>query len=269
MKEKSAVRFIREMLGIYLGKRVSRSAAELAYFLTMSVFPMLICLHAMLGSLFPESQSLLLSVGGLIPENAREIISDYVEYVSTHSSNTMLATGLAAMATTSAAAFRCLHNIMADIQGLPRFRGVRFLISSFFFSLVFLAVIYFAVIVLISGGWLINFLDSYLTFLHISSAWEWLRFVMLFAALLMIVYGIYRITAPKGTAMIMPGALAATVSLVAVSMLFSWFIGMSVKYSLIYGSLASIIIMMFWFYVCGIVVIMGNALNIVIRRMRK
>lgn len=257
------------MIHIYLKKRVSRSAAELAYFLTISIFPMLICLYAMLGNLFEEIESLLINLSGFIPADTAEIFEEYLLYVKTHSSDGMLVMGLSVMATTSAAAFRSIHNIMADIQGLPRFRGIWFIISSFLFSLAFLAVIYFALIVLLTGSWFINSLGRYLKFLQVSHTWSWIRFFMLFAVLLFIIYGIYRFTAPKGTTFIMPGALAATAALVAVSVLLSWFIEISVKYSLIYGSLASIIIMMFWLYLCGIVLIMGNAFNIVIRKIRR
>ena len=49
-------------------------------------------------------------------------------------------------------------------------------------------------------------------------------------------------------------------------MVFSVYIGISVNYPLVYGSLASIIIMMIWLYVCGIVVFVGNAVNIALEK---
>ena len=57
--------------------------------------------------------------------------------------------------------------------------------------------------------------------------------------------------------------------LVLVSMLFSYFVGLSSRYPLIYGSLASIIIFMIWMYFCGQILIMGNALNVVLRRKKQ
>ena len=39
MWDSSGVRFIREMVTVYFDRRVSRSAAELAYFLILSFFP--------------------------------------------------------------------------------------------------------------------------------------------------------------------------------------------------------------------------------------
>jgi len=249
---------------------VSRSAAELSYFLTLSVFPMLICLYSMLGNLLPDKGVLLQTLSGFLPEEAISVFGDYISYIMSHTSTAMLTAGLIAMATASSAAFRSLHNIMGDIQGQARFTGIFSLIFSFLFSLVFLAVIYFSVVVLITGNWFIKYIAENVPFLRFVESWVWVRFVLLFMMLLVIVYGLYRITAPKDTEnTIAHGAMLATIALVAASMLFSWFIGISSKYPLIYGSLASIFVLMFWEYVCGNILIMGNAVNVVLREMKK
>ena len=56
--------------------------------------------------------------------------------------------------------------------------------------------------------------------------------------------------------------------LVGVSIAFSAFIGASVKYSLVYGSLASIILLMMWLYTSSTVIYCGMALNLTIRDFR-
>ena len=38
----------------------------------------------------------------------------------------------------------------------------------------------------------------------------------------------------------------------------------STRYSLVYGSLASVIIMLVWLYLCGNILILGNVINYVI-----
>ena len=45
-------------------------------------------------------------------------------------------------------------------------------------------------------------------------------------------------------------------------------VSMSVRYSLVYGSLASLVILMLWLYVFGNILIMGNALNFLIGERR-
>ncbi|HIW93253.1 MAG TPA: YihY/virulence factor BrkB family protein, partial [Candidatus Flavonifractor merdipullorum] len=49
--ELPGIRFIREMVDLYFEKHVSRAAAELAYFLILSFFPLLICVNAFIGLL--------------------------------------------------------------------------------------------------------------------------------------------------------------------------------------------------------------------------
>ena len=61
----------------------------------------------------------------------------------------------------------------------------------------------------------------------------------------------------------------AAAALVAASILFSWFIGMSSKYSLVYGSLASVIILLLWLYLCGNILILGNVFNCVWYKRKK
>ena len=46
-------------------------------------------------------------------------------------------------------------------------------------------------------------------------------------------------------------------AIAAASVLFSWFIGMSSRYALVYGSLASLIILLVWLYLCGNILLLG------------
>ena len=266
-KTQRIVGYIKELIEIYVGSNVPRSAAELSYFLTLSIFPTLICVHAMLMKFLPGISLTLDELKGIIPLETLDIISDYLQYVSVHNSKTLLTAGILGMATTSAAAFRSIHSIMGDIQGVSRFRGIFALLFSFVFSLVFMAAIYFGIIVMVTGDWLIGFIGNIFPMLAGLALWNILKFPLMLVIFVLIIYGLYRITAPANTrGTFFQGAVSAAIILVLVSVLFSWFISMSTRYPLIYGSLASIIIFMLWIYICGQILIMGNALNVVLRR---
>ena len=77
---------------------------------------------------------------------------------------------------------------------------------------------------------------------------------------------LYRFTAPLGKPRppVVPGALGASAALAAASAIFSFLMGNSTRYPLVYGSLASVIIMLVWLYLCGNILIMGNAVNYVL-----
>lgn len=266
--KKTVKEIVLELADVYSKKRVSRSAAAFSYFVTLSIFPTLICLYVMLGNILPSAETILQFANGIIPPDTLDIVLDFFEHIRSNQSPSMLVAGLVAMATTTAAAFRTLNSIMGDIQGKSRFQGFLSLVISFILSLVFLMVMYFAVIVIITGSWLITYLeDEIVDFINFSNSWRWVRFLLLFALLLVIVYGIYVITVPRrAKRSLLPGAVAASTAMVVVSMVFSWFIGMSARYPLVYGSLASIIILLIWLYIIGNILIMGNVLNVVLRK---
>lgn len=268
-KESKVLTYGGELLDIYMNDHVPRSAAEISYYLTLSIFPMLICLHAMLYRFLPDLSAGLSQLKGIVPEGTLETITDYLAYVSTHSSKALLTAGIFGTAMTSAASFRAIHSIMADIQGVPRYKGFATLAYSFLFSLVFLSACYFAALVMITNNMVLGYVANMFPRFAGLHFWGYMRFPLMLAVFTLIIYGVYRITTPADVHdTIFPGAITAAAIIVLMSILFSWFISMSVNYPLIYGSLASIIIFMLWMYFCGQVLIMGNAWNIVLRRHR-
>jgi len=54
-----------------------------------------------------------------------------------------------------------------------------------------------------------------------------------------------------------------------IPMLFKSFVSRSAKYTLIYGSLASIIIFMLWFNTCSIVFMLGVVFDVALDRMKE
>ena len=77
---------------------------------------------------------------------------------------------------------------------------------------------------------------------------------------LLLVLAIYRVGTPRealGRGAVRLSALFTAVAMVACSVLFSWFIGMSSRYALVYGSLASLVILLVWLYLCGNILLLG------------
>ena len=243
----------------------------MAYYLTITVFPFLICVGAILGSLHVYESNVFVLLEDILPTQTFSTITDFLGFVSGNSSELMLVIGVAAMLTSSSAAFRSFISTMGDIQGKMRFEGVSKGIFSFLFSIALLAAVYVSGLVLLSGGWLMEILETYFELGGILTLWTWVRFVILFLLLFGVIYGMYIISAPRETKRThrLPGALVASVVLVVASFIYSRMISESLKYALLYGSLASFIILMVWLYTCAIILLMGNVLNITLQRQRE
>ena len=269
--ESNPVRFVREMVELYFSAHVSRSAAELAYFLILSFFPILICINSFVGALDLDISLVLDGVERFLPGGVAFILADYVEYVTANQSPGMFLAGLFVILVSASAAVRALMKIMDDIYGKTNYPGPWSIVVSVGFSLLLLLTTYLSLVVLLTGNWFLRLVEGFLPINRVIWDWQWLRFVILFALVLLFISLLYRVSAPMGKPRppVLTGAILAAVTLAGASVLFSWFIGMSSRYSLVYGSLASVIILLVWLYLCGNILILGNLFNCVWYRHRK
>lgn len=263
------LRYIRACVTLYFDKQVPRSAASLAYFLLLTLFPLLICVNAFLAILQLDSRQILEIVEGFLPEVSLGTIELYLSYISANSSRGLLLAGLIAVFTMASAAFRTLMKALADIYETPPRRGLRSILISILFPLGLLLTIYLSIGVIVTGEWLSGFLGQYVSLEHFLGLWQSLRFWLLFFVFFLFILIMSRLALPRGVAQ-MPvfiGSALSASALVAASALFSLFVSLSARYSLIYGSLLSIVAMMLWLYLCGTILLSGNIVSSVWYRM--
>ena len=267
---KKIVAFVTELADIFNKNRLPQASAALSYYLTMTVFPLIICLYTLLGSNYQRAIDALDFVSRLWTPQVVGIVGDFLDYVSTSYSRAMLAAGLAVLITSSSAAFRSIEATIGQMQGGMRFEGFMYFIFSILFSLMFLAGIYFSVLVILTGEDILALLNNIVPSIDIISSWNWLRFLLLGGIFFMIIWAVYALSKRKiDRYRTFPGALLATIGIVVMSLVFSIFIGASAKYPLVYGSLASIILLMFWLFICCQIIYSGAAFNIALRNYRR
>ena len=262
------VRFLYDMVAVYFDKHVSRSAAELAYFLTLTVFPILICTNALCSRFHVDLARMLDAVDRLLPAGVSGVLRDYLGYLSGNESAAMLTAGLVTAVLLASAAVRSLMNIMEEIYGSASFRGPWRMPASLVIAVLLLVTIYLSIVVLITGNWFFTLIESFFHLEHLLerfAVWQWMKYLLLFGVVFLLILLLYRASLPldKPRPPVVTGALLASVALAGASALFSCFIGLSARYSLVYGSLASVMILLVWLYLCGHILILGNVFNYV------
>lgn len=264
--------FLKEMHRLYSRHNVPRAAGALAYFFVLSVFPLLLCVNAFVGLAHVDIQSLLHSLDRVLPRQALELVGEYVDYVSRSGSPALLYAAIPAIILSASAALRVILDTMDELYDHPRDTGVRKIAVSVLFSVLFLVTVYLSILVIFTGDWFLRWLAHVMTaqfaamvnFAALSGLWRWLRYLLLFCFVMLLVLALYRLGTPKeqvGRRSLLASALLCALSLVVASVAFSWFIGLSSRYSLLYGSLASIIILLLWLYLCGTILLLGAILN--------
>ena len=268
------VRFAVDVAHVYFSRRVSRASAGLAYFMVLTFFPIIICLSAFLDQLQLNLNGFLDEAAHFLPREVILIFQEYLSYLDGNQSNGMLAVGIFTAILFASAAVRGLMNIMHEIYGRATFRGLRQLAASVLFSLFLLVTVYLSRVVVVTGNWFFHLLGDLLGLeglVERFDTWQWLKYILLLAMVFLFILLLYRFSAPleKPRPPVVPGALAASVALAVSSMVFSLFISGSARYSLVYGSLASVIILLVWLYLCGNILILGSVVNYVIYSHKK
>lgn len=267
---KRSRRVLRRVTDLYFDRMIPRSAAALSYYLTMSVFPLIICLYTLLGNSFSRAMSAMDVAEEFLSEQTISYIRGFLVYVAKNHNNAMLLAGVLMLLTTASAGVRSVQSTIGELQGLRRYQGLSGILFSLAFSVAFLAAMYFSILVMFTGETFLDWLSGRFPQLNISSSWEWMRFLLLGGLELVIFLGVYASSRPRRDPYaLLPGALLATVGTVFISWIFSVFIAVSVRYSMVYSSLASLILLMFWLFLICQVLYVGAAFNVAIRDVKR
>ena len=266
------VLFVRDMVQTYGRLGVSRAAASLAYFLILTLFPLLVCVNFFIGLLELDPEAVFSALDSLLPRESLSIILDYLTYVSgvpQSQSTPLLLASLFTILLSASAGLRTLLKTMDELYQVRHVSSLRRVAVSVILSLLFLLTIYLSIVVIFTGDWFFQVLEERLPpplaelipLRLLSQLWGWLRYLLLFFCVLLLVLAVYRMGTPpplrREKKVLRLTALLSAGALVACSVLFSWFIGMSSRYSLVYGSLASLIILLVWLYFCGNILLVG------------
>ena len=178
-------------------------------------------------------------------------------------SQAMLWAGIILLFTAASGAFGTIMATMGDLYGQQRYQGLLHTVMCFLYSAVFLVIIYLSVVVVATGDWFIDLLDQWFHVGEIIASWTWLRFILLTGIIMLLLLLLYRSVTPhnRPALPVLPGAIFGGLAILAVSILFSTMISASARYTLVYGSLASLIILMLWLHLIGTIILLGGLVN--------
>ena len=125
--------------------------------------------------------------------------------------------------------------------------------------------LYGSLLIVLLGNWLQHIMPGVLDLLLVHYGWRLVQILLPFAMIFLFLALIYRLTAwtPRHKRTILPGASLASIALVAATNVFSYFISVSSRYTTVYGSLAAVIILLVWLFLCSNIIILGNVFNYV------
>ena len=262
----SVVEIARDVYSIYVKKMVARASAALSYYLTMTIFPLIICLYALFGQSYQLAMNLFNYLEQFLSPSADELIKSFLLHVAGTSGRTVLVAAITMLVISASAAVRVLQGTINEMQGGHRFRAVTDFLISFALAVALLLAVYLSMVVLLTGHWFLDWAQQTFSIRLADQSWVWTRFILLGGIAFLLFWGMFGFMRPRNDRyLVLPGALLATLGIVAISTIFSRLIASSTRYSLVYGSLASLILLMLWLYLICQAIFVGASLNIAVR----
>ncbi|MED4454616.1 YihY/virulence factor BrkB family protein [Metabacillus fastidiosus] len=244
---------------------LSRLSAELAYYFLLSLFPFLIFLITLLAYLPLSEADVLATITQYAPKESMVLIETTLNQILSNQNGGLLSFGIIATLWSAS------NGINAIVRALNRAYDVEedrsFLVArgmAVVLTIAMVFVILIALLLPVFGKQIGLFISAIYglsdEFLSIWNAIRWL----LSGLILFIVFSALYFIAPNKRLQIkyvLPGSLFATVGWIIVSLAFSFYVSNFSNYSGTYGSLGGIIILMIWFYISGMIIVLGGEIN--------
>ena len=242
-------------------------AAQLAYYFFFALFPALLFLVA-LASYFPVTNlidDMFTRLGGLLPPAALQIIVDQIVKISGGQDAGLMTLGMLLAVSSSSAAMIAIIDTLNRAYGIDetrpwwkvRLNAVLLTIGVSIFILTSFALV-------LAGPTLATKLAAEW---GLGEAFEWtwkiaqwpIAFALVSGGVALIYY--FAPDADQDWVWLTPGAVTATLLWIAASLAFKYYVANWGNYTETYGLIGAVMILLLWFYISGLVILVGAEMN--------
>ena len=255
---------IKRMFIRFFEDGISQAAAELSYFLLFSLAPLLMFLNTVLAHLHISIDNIQ-PVLQMLPSSLSRLVESYLNYIAGEPSVSPMLIGIGLTLYFLSRAVRSMMRTVNNIYHIEIKRDpVVNTVLSFGITAGFLVSIVCSFVLVVAGKTLLRLLPQYfpipeavLNLTHSASFWVMIAFIFVFLMLFnRVVPNLYLRFRD-----VWPGALFSLVAWILVSWGFSFYVDNMARYSVLYGSLGAVIVLMLWLYIVSMILLMGPQLN--------
>ena len=256
---------------------VGKNAAALAYYLLFALFPMLIFLSNLLGLLDLNVTAITRSLQQFLPKDIVGIIETYLDYVSQASSRSLL---WFALIFTVWFPMRAAKGLMDDVRlayhlGKPA-HPVAYTLRQLIYTVVLLLVIGLTLLLSTLGKQVLGYINLLIPERtlrlpeYLLGIWQYLRFIPVGVLMLAALGTLYAASMDKRQPIktFLPGILFALFGWMLVSVGFSFYVEHFANYSVIFGALGAVVVLLMWLYMTAVILILGAELNAALQTVR-
>lgn len=261
-----------QMIRRYYLHDVARDSAALTYYLLFAIFPLLIFVSTLLGILELDVDSIVTGLRQIVPGDVAEVVRGYLEYVSGNASRQLMWFSLVFSIWFPMRATGCLLHSLRKAFGKGQPKNILLdQLKIFLFAIWLMVSIGLTLLMITVGRRALYFVSGIITvpdgFINL---WSKLRFVAVALLMFVLVTVLYMLALGRRCPLreVAPGVAVSLAAWMLLSLAFSYYVENLAHYTQLYGSIATIVVVLLWLYMSGTVLILGGELNAVVLHRR-
>ena len=247
-------------------------AAQIAYYMMLSIFPFLLFLVSLISYLpILEADQVLISLSEALPREAYDLISGTIHEILSGREGGILGFGLLVALWSASMGVGALITTINRAYNIHPKRNI--VVQKILAIILTLGLSGFAVVsttLILLGPQLTHQMFQFMGMAGDSqNLWTTLRLPLVVVMDLFAISILYYLApeAKQRYVWILPGAVTATILWLGASSLFRLFVSNLGTYGLTYGSIAAVIILIVWLWLSGFIFLLGAEINALMRRM--
>lgn len=251
---------------VYLTKKCLRDdlpdrAASVSFYLLTSVFPFIVFMFIVASKISLSMLDTLVGYLHHLPKDVENLVISLI--TGTSQSTTLMITALAITVWSVSGAMVSMTkalNCFYNIKETRNFFAVR--IKNVFYAVLITLSIVFCFIMIIFGGVIGRVFQAYVA-VNARVIWNLARFAFIIGFVWLLFMFLYKVMPNKRIMWknVALGSLATTGLWIGASWFFSLYVTYFSRFHIVYGSIAGVVMMIFWFYLTGIVILLGGEIN--------
>ena len=266
--------FIEQLAYRYDDDGISAIGAQLAYYLTLSIFPFMIFFLSILQFTPLADANVLQSILSPLPPEARDLFYDLIKNIINEGSISLLSFGAIGSIWSSSNGIMALMKAVNRAFDLEEDRPyLKLKALSIFFTLGLFLTLIIAFTILVFGETIFKTLFGSYT-RSVFVVWKILKLLIPLTFMILVFTILYKWSPSikKGIKIkvseSLPGAIFASIGWIVLSAAFSFYVSNFSNYSKSYGSLGGVIAFLIWLYMSSIIIVLGAEVNATLMSMK-
>lgn len=251
------IQFIQAFIKRFSDTMVSTFAASASFFILISSIPFLMLVLGFSKYLMPFTESEILNALYLImPHDVYYFSKDIISELFSRTPISLISITAVTLLWSASRGVLAIIEGLNSVYGCERYNFFKGRLVAFFYTFIFILTLFATLIVLLLSRTLIRLFSPKL-------------YIPLFAVILVILFASFYTYLPSRKIKFisqLPGAVLVSISWLIFTWMYSLYIDNFSNFSYVYGSLAAVVLLMLWLYICMMLFLCGAVFNEIIKK---